>query len=580
MSNPKRPSRREFLAKAGSSSLLPAFNGPALVMMQGLLDGIIQKAYADSDPKAIKPRNFVYISMSPAPPRWYFDSFLNPYSKDSTITPHPFIATRFKSTQTGAAGIAEYATVPINVNGVTINAPWLWGSKIPTPTGTADMKNLLGNFLGIRGITMGSDGHAVNMVKHLRPSGSEPSLNGLVADASSAAIPSVGLNGAPMLTSAYKSAKGIGQVSANVTEDPAYSPLNAILSPFDASKDSLGSGFLKQREALAQAIGIGLSALGKFSNSGVAGSDTLFSVRNSAEDLIKKGISSVVDQYAGLFNKYHTLISQCANYASIPITQLTDKSIGIPSDRNRVRLDGVFAGNSDLRTFLTSQSRFYDLAGCFAVTEALLLNGLSSTISLTQSSPDFLNITNITDFDGKALPGQAPTSISFDEHGIGQYPSLLMSTFTYRALAACIYELATQLQKKGLWTETVVQVGAEFNRIPRTSLNGSDHGWTANSTSIFSGAIKAPLVIGDTYIDTKDGGDYGNTPTARGVSAPTLINGSLNNITPGYTTSTVAELLRVQPPLGNNSPLIRELPNGGIESTLKYEAQNKTGSGS
>src|SRR4051794_27536616 len=99
-------SRRQAVAMMGACGLTPALWDPMKILMNGLVDGIIAKAQADTG--TVAPRNFVYVNMSGGPPRWYWDLPLIPYGNPGFLA-NPGVATRFIGAGLNA-GAASYET--------------------------------------------------------------------------------------------------------------------------------------------------------------------------------------------------------------------------------------------------------------------------------------------------------------------------------------------------------------------------------------------------------------------------------------------------------------------------------------
>jgi hypothetical protein len=195
------------------------------------------------------------------------------------------------------------------------------------------------------------------------------------------------------------------------------------------------------------------------------------------------------------------------------------------------------------------------MAGSFAVMEFLLLNGYSCSIMAGFGSVSGLSYNgNTTDLK----------SYAFDEHNGGTAVSLIVHSFMYTALSACLYELISQLKasdRGNLFNETVIHVGAEFSRSPTFSGKGSEHGWRAAVASVLSGVISAPMVIGNSLkgtappsslTESNASGDYGTWGEAATVD---FTGGKFTELTIGHMTSTICRLLRVNPLLPTDMAL-------------------------
>src|SRR5262245_42007857 len=117
--------RRKFLDRtatlgaglAGANMLLPL-----QTLFRWSLKSLVAEAKAES--AGLNLRNYVQIVMEGAPPRWYFDHWLQTQAGDPT--PSPFIVThRNNTTYTYKTSSARGA------GGEKIGLPYLWSTSIP-----------------------------------------------------------------------------------------------------------------------------------------------------------------------------------------------------------------------------------------------------------------------------------------------------------------------------------------------------------------------------------------------------------------------------------------------------------------
>ncbi len=562
---------------AGVCGGLVAAKGPLNVLISSLVEEIWQAARAEG---RTKPRNYLHLNLPGGPCRWFFDLPLLPYSNSGELISDPQIVTRIN-----VEGQPEYHTAPITVKDVTLNMPTLWSSEIPTPSGAwIPMAKLLENMIMIRGVNMQADGHPPNNFKQVRPVQGMPSLTGLVADASDKPIPAVGGSRATPY-SVYKSGKGIGQV---VVPDfhSETNPLAKILGAFDAKGDKLPEGFVSRRQALSGALDQAMVSLGNYAKSSEPGAENLFALRSRAEKLVRQGLGDLETAYGSLLQKYKGLIEQCKTRNVVGVNDQPILGSAFPRLASRTVMAGsgrVIVNNADLRDLITGDSRIDELAEGCAVAEYLLLQGYSSTVLWGPSGVDGMDFHDLatveTDAGGNET-GQTSLGIPQivgnmvnDEHFSGNAISLVGNSFLFRAIAACLYELISVLKGAGLFSETVIQIGAEFSRIPRKDFGGSEHGWMANCTSLFSGAVNKPMVLGNIASDGSDG-VFNPRKTTWGKSAPVEVDGAVQILTIGHSTSTIAQLLHVAPPLPSNGTLIFENPSTGLFPTIEL-AKNK-----
>jgi len=557
-------SRRQALSLLGVGGASAALIDPVNMLISGLVDGIISKAQADA--KTVVPRNFVYIGLPGAPARWGFDLPLFPYSGDHKNV-HPFINTRFK--EAPGQTIPEYVTAPITRNGVTLHMPYLWSTDIPTLDGKkVPMGDLMENLMILRGIDMKVDGHLANARKNLRPLAAAPSLTGSVADLSPTPIPAVAF-GRYVSFDSYKSRRGVGQV---IMTGPG-NPLNTILSAFNTSGDALNSAYVTRRKAMSAAIDSALASLGEYANSGTPGADALFAYRHRAEELLRKGVGNLETAYEPVRKKYQDLSNRVAHWGNDPLPGFYHQALpfdGMPGmDPSKVCVANreCWVRNPDLRTLIQQNAYVANLAEGFAVAEYLLLSGYSSAVTLGLFGTANGNFENrVSTSTGLPLGTVNNQGIEFDEHFCGVLVSTIQNSFTFRAIATCLYEFIRTLKGAGLFDETVIQLGSEFSRNPKDNMGGSDHGWTANTTSLFCGAIKSPMVLGNTHNHTSF--LLTETKSAWGHGAEVELEGQRRVLNVGNSSSTVAQLLRVERPMKNDSPLITET-NGTVYPNIE-----------
>ena len=127
-----------------------------------------------------------------------------------------------------------------------------------------------------------------------------------------------------------------------------------------------------------------------------------------------------------------------------------------------------------------------------------------------------------------------------------------------------LYEFRRALGPQ-LWEQTVVEVSAEYDRSPRDDQTGSDHAPDSNTVTLFSGAIKEPLFMGNIKVNARDSmttkGTWGATAPARTDFANELI------VTNEHVASSVAKLLGVESP--SRKPSLIEVTSTGVVSLME-----------
>ena len=547
--------RRQALAVTGKASLIAASFDPVRVLLGSMVDGIIQNAQAAST--GVKPRNYVHISLAGGPQRWAWDLPLNPYEPASSLLLNPGVITGFADAGTNA-GAAQYRTVSVTRAGETLNMPQMWAGPIPiVGGGTVPMANLLDNMLMMRGVNMLQDGHPNNQGRQIRPAASAPSLGGRVADNSEVPVAAVAMGYAPYKE--HKSEKGIGQVFYEGALDAGENPLYQVLKPFNSAPDGLPGTFVSRRDALDISIKKALASLGTYANSNNPGASELFSLAGKSETLLRQGIGNVSAEFGNLRAKYAALIASCR---TLRIPGVTDKPI-LPANYSNdfLNVDAGVLQNPDLRDIIGPNGDIRFMAGSFAVIEYLLTRNYSSSIMTGWTAVNNLNMIR---------NAGAQSGWMFDEHGGGAIGSAIVNAFMFQALSACLYELISVLKTNGLFGETVIHIAGEFSRAPKADGRGSEHGWRGSCATVISGAIKKPLVLGNTKYDYGDGDATYEHRGSWGAAAKVNIEGSDRELTIGHVASAISQVLKVDSIVPNDSSLVLEpVIDGGIQPTIE-----------
>jgi len=557
--------RRQTLGLLGGCGIASLVRSPIDMLLNGLVDGIIQKAQAEAT--GATPRNYLFFYLQGGPNRWLFDLPLNPYSSDSDVMKHPHINTKFGSTLNPV-----YATVPITHNGVTLRMPWLWSCNLPTANGgTVPMSRLIDGALFMRGVNMTSDGHELNATRQTRPISSSPSLNGSVADAANTPVPAVATELTPF--GDYKSARGVGLSRAQAF---TANPLEAVLSPFNRTPDT-NQKYLSRRQALESTVDRALSSLGSYANSSSPGAESLFQMRHRAEKLLTAGIGDTMAEYQTLVAKYRGLIRACA---TTPIPGVSDRAVPYTtgmfgSTFSTMLAENIIVRGPDLRTLIQPDTSITLMAESFAISEYLISRGYSSSVMGGISSLSNLQVENYLNLATNVAQANGKSGYTLDAHFHGSVVALIVESFFYRSFAACLYELISGLKAKNLYDETVIHIGSEFSRIPRADQRGSDHGWSANTVTVFSGAVEKPMVLGNTLRDASNG-QAQKASGSWGSGAPVEVDAQKRPLHFGNTAATISELLRIKAPMPNYSSLVVD-NGGGLSATIDL-AGNKAGS--
>jgi Protein of unknown function (DUF1501) len=527
-------SRRQFINMLGAGATLGILTDPLHILTRGLTDGLIAKAQAQES--NVAPRNYVVALHYGAPPRWVFDNFLRPQGANSAFIKNLSCNNYIPNDQflNAARSDLEYRDAEINLSALggtgTVHLPIMWGGTIPTSTGTfVPTSSILNNTLLIRGVHMEVDiGHSSGPSLVTRVSAGAPSLTGLVADASSKRIAAVGLTPAVRL-GGYKSAKG---TSIAYIEPPwtgnVDDAVSRILEPFihtDPTVINSGGDRLK----MDSYIEASMRELSAYASSSKFGADTLYKDRNNAEELLKTNLQSAISEYNSALVRYKNLAIECASY-----------------------LPGIIPEGKGLPMHTTNNVSISGAQG-FAAAEVLIKRGFSSTVTFGMGSGGSWGLLGISNYN--------------DEHS-GQYEntqfrdkSLVVHSHQFRCVAAWLNEFRAALGP-ALFNETVVHVSAEYGRNPSNDPAnlGSDHAPGATSMTLFSGAIKNPIFIGNISVGASTGTYMGTWGTA----ATTQTQAGNIIITKKNVGASVADILRVQRPT-NDQPVFTE-QNGKVVS--------------
>jgi len=578
---------------------------PVTFLLDGLVDGIVRKAFAESGAPGSRPRNHVFIGLAGAPPRWYFDLPLAPYRNANSARFDPrnsSVVTRFKAPAAGANRVseAEYADAYIRTpSGSSLWMPHLWSSSIAVSdgqrvVGTRAMSELLDHFVMIRGIAQIGDGHGFLHGKMLRPDPSGPSLHGLVADASDRTVPAVGLNAGGDSSSFFKAPRG---TSLTQVDSGGSNPLDSVLGVFSRQRtNGFGTNgpVLNRRQLMEQLMGRALDTLGAVARSSHPEAAALHESRSRAESLLARGIGDIATEYPRLLAKYEGILGASVDFAGRPpLAGITDRIISTErtAENHRYNRSSIAGGTTllkaggDLRDILkptqfNGVARFpmnAQLAPAFAIIEYLLVHGYSSAISVSLGGTNGLRTADAGYFSSLVAAGSQEVPIplarpnledrfqDMDEHqstGGGRHVSLLLNSIFFHGLMGCISELIRALGAD-VFRETVIQLTSEFSRQPHVAGWGSEHAPTTAVTSLISGAIRSPLVIGNVK-----SGTAGDFQGHYGRAQPNRIAGSTSLIGVGHVASSVAHLLRVPSPVTNSPSLVREA-DGGVESVVE-----------
>ncbi len=530
-------SRRAFLNHSMKAMSLPILSSPLQVLIQSIVLGSVRNVMAADT--GVSPRKYLYIVQQSAPPRWTYDLFLTPYS-DKGFIANSGLGTFFDN------GVLGYKTVEKNINGKKINVPYMWSFDVPAVGGGwRSMDSLLENLLQIRGIDVGNPDHAAAQALQFMPLGASQSMPALAADASVAPIAAVSVGVSEFKMKSVKSKTAVG-----LSLDNSPNLLENLLSPFN--RKDLGV-FSLNRQKLGSDLDSCISTLNQSASAFHPQAQSVTEATKMAKDLLSTGFGNLSTIWTDLNSKYKDLIRRSID-PTRNILGINDREV-LSDGTAKFQLNKVIiTKNTDIRTLVKANTTINSLVAIFSLSEYILVNNLSSSVSVGIGLLSNLNLNNIN------------SQLFTDEHDTSGAVSMYLNTILSMAYAACMVELVDRLKAKDIFKETVIVTGGEFGRNPRGSSEGSDHGYRGSSSSIYSGAITSPLILGNIK-NGKTSGDYLGT---WGEGATVAELGKQVDL--GHWASTIATLLRVPSPITASQSLVAVV-NGKVIPLVELAKQ-------
>jgi Protein of unknown function (DUF1501) len=545
-------SRRNFLEGALAAPMLRALlhASPAALVAQAVVNRAFAQAAAGGEAPQV---NYLALVTYGGPPRWAFDQFLKVRDSD-VMAANPMIVTRF--TGAGENLGAEYAT--INHQGVL--APYMWGTSVFNGAGAKrPLTDLLSHMVAFRGYGTGVDGHQSNAARQLAPINGLGSVTGTFADVSNRTFKAVQIPGGQSSATGYRSNRGTGITSVNSVYD--IDSFEELLRPFGKRDETkrLTDKRAQYKHYMAEA-----SRLMKGGTLGsVPGTDPLRVDHEAALRLLNAGLENLGANWPEIFGRYMKLIRDTILDRTVPgisdqaiVTKDDGKSQETEFSMQFPSLYSFPTPGQDLRDIFANMD-IRAMARTFAIAEFLFTSGLGGCIETLAAGPANIEYYSNRDF----TPGTNTTFasvkrtsyFSFDQHFVGAKSGLYMNSCYYRGLAAGISELMDRLKAKNAFQNTVIHVTGEFSRLARVSGGGSDHGFDAMSSSVFTGRhTGAPVVVGNVM---KNGPNATYAGTF-GYKAPTKIGGSpAGLLTPANVAASIVHIAGLsENPYSNTAP--------------------------
>lgn len=538
-------SRRNFVKGgviAGASVL------PIAALCDAIFKSFLRSAYAQASGAVSLPRNYINVAALGAPCRYAFDQWVRVNDTDTALAQNPMVASRLVNSG-GNYVDTSYETFKVtNSTATGVLVPSFFKGSVATTAGNQPLTDLLSNMLVIRGYGTNIDGHPGNHINQLMPLPGAPSISGAAADASNQIFPAVQYpprSGYTTFSSA--NSKGLAAIG-----DPALQNLMEAFGPNATTKVA------EIKAAHKNTIDYYQSRLKALSQSSDPTAQALALNAENARKLMARGISDIQTYWAPAVARYQGIINQALQATGVygvsdnPIVNPRGTSArGMPADnlfhfQTAANADGFFitAPGFDVRQSLAAAT-IPNFAEGLALAEYLISQNLGGVLEIGLPGLNTVNplvLNSATSTDTTTLNGY----VAHDMHTTG---GVLMVTYTnalFRAFSAGILELSSKLksvttaQGNG-WQETIVHLTGDFGRVPRSNGTGSDHGFNQMVTSIYSGSIDAPLVVGNVMA----GGIYGGYDGSQGLGAPINNYGQSGRPTPLMAASTIAEMLRL-----------------------------------
>ena len=531
--------RRDFLSH---SLKMLGLMGISSVVSENFMRNLVNQAYAGSildDPDILNSYKYVHITMGGAPPRWYFDLPLTPTGQSSSN----FIAGGFgNSYQISGSNVSVvHSTWRHAASG--LHLPPVWGMNVSGH----NFSDLLQYTGFIRGIDNEIDSHPLSNARQVSPVIGGYSLSGVNADERKNPIAAVNLNG-NSAGNAFKSKKNLTATALGISSNP----ITALLDPFRVkAASSLHSG---NTEALVSQV------IRKIDEESSALRVTKSSLREShenAKSLIIAGAQTLADKYPTALAKYTTIVNSAVQPSKGSLPGIFDKAIPGSATDLRFRFGNAttFASIADLRDGITSATTVANMAAQFAVMEILLTTGLTSTV--------VTNMPGISRF--KFTSSATSGTITHDQHEYGNVVQTIINTLYYRAMLGCLHELTRTLNINRMMDKTLIHIATEFNRAPRTNGSGADHGVSGSNTTLISGMIKGPFVIGN----IKRNSGSSNYAGTWGVAAPFQLDAEVRPIKVNDIARTISSMLRTNDVVTNGFSLLNPA------DTIRWEPKVK-----
>lgn len=538
--------RRDFLKFLFTGAAVGTSMSPIELLIQTAIGQSYNLAHGSQN---IQDKFYFNLATHGAPERFTYDLFLDPYGNGKNIVSNGGVNTCYGSTEgSNRYDKAIYKTTKIPKH--NIHAPWMWGQKMRSRYGYTPIYELMQNMLVIQGVDTGAPGHSLAINK--TEEANNLTLAGLLSDTTFTPLKALNINS----QNTFKS--GNGNNSTPLSNTLTSNMINTLMSKFNANKITTITSLNNE---IHKSFKLAVDNLNHQSANRTPNSLNIKKTYDGANELIFASLGNFQTIWSKNLDKYKKLIHG-STFDRKFFKGFNDKAIGKTTDRDIQYSFDVTQKpimNGDLRSLIYKQT-YERMAPIFAVAEFIADNKLASAINCKIFSPNVQLVSGTS---------QTPRtfSVRHDQHYLGTMASTLTNALMYRCISSCIYEFKTFLEKdsKGYkFDNSLIRLNGEFNRSPSITGRGSDHGWLAQSTTLFSGMIKAPIIAGRIH---KEGSakalHSAKYKGSWGVGAPININGVNRHLTAGNVISSIATILGIPSPSVNSKSILK-LRNGKV----------------
>lgn len=526
--------RRDFLSHSKDLALASTYLYGLQTLWQTCLQQNLAKAAT-----AATDLNYVNIQLPGAPPRWYFDQPLNPLNRGGDVITGLF-GTEIQKVGTAFSPVLR--SYKMDFGGKEVYLPPVWALK--SAHHNRDFKELLDHTMMIRGVDMEINSHPVNQARIVRPVSSNPSITGLVADASSRPLPGVG-HAAISGSNAFKSPKGISSINV----DP-NNPIPSLTASFSGNSVKSEDLTLNEKNALGllddYAVSKGLASQGGEKQ------------QTAAFDMFARNLSAFNTRWATLLSKYKQIVNAEIKAAFPGITSVNP--IGDNTELFRYNRNATNFVNGSLAAQIVTNTRHDRMAASFAFVEFALTENLSSAITVGATGSTMEALKDVG-------------NLVADQHFVGSNTSIYYTSLMYRALLGCLMELINVLKAEGLFDHTLIHLMAEFSRTPKANGGGSDHGFNSGSTTMMSGMITTPGLVGNILKQAANPNTRTRYPGTWGEAADFFAEGGGRHLLNDDISTTLSTIMEVQKVAVKGQSLVRKT-SGRIEWAQNWELKN------